>query len=104
MVGRQGAQDGTAGLPGALARAGGGWAPERPLGRAISDPSVLREGLAGWWRDGHTDGGLHRLPASTSLVSWQARLWPRPGAALPWACGALPLLCPEDGCQLSTLF
>jgi len=107
VAGRQGAQDGGAGLPGALARAGGGWAPERPLGRAISDPSVLREGLAGWWRDGHTDGGLHRLPASTSLVSWQARsphALRRDAALGLRRCSgpAAPLLCLEDGCQLRT--
>lgn len=60
-----------AGLPCALA--GGGWAPRRPLGRAVSDPSVLREGLAGCCGGGG-DHGLQRLPASTSLVSWQARL------------------------------
>ena len=71
---REGHGDGVAG-PVRSAGPSGAWMPRRPLGRAISDPSVLREGLVGVppLGSGGAGGALQRLPASTSLVSWQAR-------------------------------
>ena len=47
---------------------GGSFMPMRPLGRAISDPSTVREEL----NDAFSNSPGY-LPSGTSLVSWQVK-------------------------------